>query len=239
MSAFDDPDAQLLTTAKPFVGRTMVVRVDPAAAASETLVSDLVFMRRIGVRPLIVHDTEPRAAFAPLVGRVNRVGGEAVGLDGTAASTLVVSAAASGRTVVRSVNAQLLELLLDQNYIPIVAAAGARVSGGSAPLDADEAARAVAASLRAIRLLISAQPGGIPSDGAGVISELTSSEALALAKAGTLSPDLAGHLVAAAMGVRAGVDAAQILDLSASHAAVVEMLTAHHVGTQVVSNIIL
>ena len=99
--------------------------------------------------------------------------------------------------------------------------------------------RAVAASLRAIRLLISAQPGGIPSDGAGVISELTSSEALALAKAGTLAPELAGHLVAAAMGVRAGVDAAQILDLSASHAAVVEMLTAHHVGTRVVSNIII
>ena len=239
MNSFIEPDPESLISAKPFVGRTMVVRVDPPAIESDTLVSDLVFMRRIGVRPVIVHDAEPRPDFARLVGRINRIGGDAVGLDGTAASTLVVSADPSGETVVRSVNTQLLELLLNQNYIPIVAATGGRVSGGAAPLDADEAARAVAASLRAIRLLISAQPGGIPSDGDGFIRELTTSEALALATAGTLSPELAAHLVAAALGVRAGVDVAQILDLSSAHAALVEMLTAQHVGTQIVSNVVI
>ena len=58
-----------------------------------------------------------------------------------------------------------------------------------------------------------------------------------LASAGTLSRELAKRLTAAALGVRSGVDAAQILDLTASHAAIVELLTAQHVGTQVVSNV--
>lgn len=238
MNPLIDPDANALPTARPFVGRTLVVRVDPAATESDTIVSDLVFMRRLGVRPVVVHDAR-RSEGTTLVGRINRVGGEAVGLDGTAASMLVVATDRSGGPVIRNVNTQLLELLLDQGYIPVVGAQGSRVSGSPAPLDADEAARSVAAALRAIRLLISAQPGGIPSDGEGFINELTSSEALALAAQGTLSSDLAAHLIAAALGVRAGVDAAQILDLSAAHAALVEMLTAQHIGTQIVSNIIL
>src|ERR1700737_820271 len=206
MSPFKDPDPQELPTARPFLGRTMVVRVDPAAVESATLVSDLIFMRRLGVRPMVVHEAEPRSDFAQLVGRINRLGGEAVALDGTASNMLVVAPDASGAVAVRAVNAHLLELLMDQGYIPVVAAEGALISGYAAPLDADEAARAFAASLRAIRLLISARPGGIPSDGEGVISELTSSEALALAAAGSLSPELATHLIAAALGVRAGVD---------------------------------
>ena len=74
---------------------------------------------------------------------------------------------------------------------------------------------------------------------AGIIAELTSSEALALASAGTLSDELVRHLRAAAYGVRAGIEAAQLLDLSSHHAAIVEMLTAQHVGTRVVSNIVL
>jgi len=91
--------------------------------------------------------------------------------------------------------------------------------------------------MHAIRLIYPS--GGIPTAGDGVIAELTSSEALALAAAGTLEPELARHLAAAALGVRGGVEAAQLLDLSVAHAAIVELLTAQHLGTQVVSNIVL
>jgi acetylglutamate kinase len=58
-----------------------------------------------------------------------------------------------------------------------------------------------------------------------------------LVSSGGLSTDLAHCLTSAALGVRAGVEAAQILDLSSAHAAIVELLTAQHLGTQVVSNI--
>lgn len=239
MNEFVEPDPQALPTAKPFLGRTVVMRVDEQAIESATLVADVVFMRRLGVRPVIVHDVSQRSSGSRLVGLINRIGGEAVALDGTSASTLVLTQDDLGRNIVRSVNPTLLSLLLEQGYIPVFSSEGASVSGACAPLDAAEAAGVLAAATHAVRLLYSSGTGGICSADAGVIEELTSSEALALAAAGTLSADQSNQLTAAAMGVRCGVDAAQLLDLSTAHAALVEMLTAQHLGTQIVSHIVL
>ena len=239
MDFLSSPDPDSLPTAKAFIGRTVVLRLDPEAAEASTLVSDLVFMRRIGVRPLVVHDAADRETGPRLVGMINRVGGEAVGIDGTSAGTLITANDADGNPVVRTVNAQLMLLLLEQGYIPVFAAQGAAISGLPMAVDGDDAARGLAQAMHAVRLLFPAHPGGVPSASEGIIDELTSSEALELAATGTLSADLIRHLRAAALGVRSGVDAAQLLDLSARHAAIVEILTAQHVGTQVVSNIVL
>jgi acetylglutamate kinase len=211
--------------------------LDPLAAES-TLVEDLVFMRRLGVRPIVVHDAEQRALGSQLVGHLNRIGGDAVALDGTSASTLVVSTEADGRSIVRSVNAQLVSLLLEQGYILVFSSEGTSFAGTAAMLDATEAARVLASSLRAIRLLFPSDRGGIPAGGDGIIDELTSSEALALAREGSLPQDTVHSLTAAAMGVRSGVDAAQLLDLRAAHATLVELLTARHLGTQIRSHVI-
>lgn len=240
MDFLSAPDPDSLPTAKAFIGRTVVLRLDPQSAEAATLISDLVFMRRLGVRPLVVHDARDRETGARLIGMINRVGGEAVGVDGTSAGTLIAANDADGNAVVRNVNAQLMSLLLEQGYIPVFAAQGAALSGLPMPVDGDDAARLLAAATHAVRLLLPAQDGGIPSESSdGVIEELTSSEALDLAAAGSLSADLVRHLRAAALGVRAGVDAAQLLDLTAHHASIVELLTAQHVGTQIVSNIVL
>lgn len=239
MDMFASPEPDALPTCKPFVGRSFVLAVDEAAEQSPTFASDIVFMRKLGIRPVIVHDAGERATGARLAGRINRIGGEAVELNGTSAATLLVALADDGAIELRGVNPALICLLLERGYIPVLAAEGAGVSGVPAPLPADEAARGLGAAIGAIRLLFNAQPGGIPSDGEGIIPELTSSEALALAGSGELPPDLSRRLACAALSVRAGVDAAQILDLCAAHAALVELLTARHLGTQVVSSVAL
>jgi len=66
-----------------------------------------------------------------------------------------------------------------------------------------------------------------------LLAELTPAEALALADGDALDPDLRAIVRAAACGVRAGVPAAQIIDGRISHAAIVELLTEQHLGTQV------
>jgi len=237
MDAFASPAPEALQTARPFVGRAVVLTLDPLAAESSTLVEDLVFMRRLGVRPVIVHDVTQRALGARLVGRLNRIGGDAVALDGTSASTLVLSTDSDGRSVVRSVNAQLVSLLLEQGLV--FGSEGTSFAGTTTALDATDAARVLAASVHAVRLLFPSDRGGIPAGGDGIIDELTSSEALALAREGSLPHDAAHSLTAAAMGVRGGVDAAQLLDLRATHASLVEMLTARHLGTQIRSQVII
>ncbi len=238
MDSLREPNLDAMPTAKPFVGRALVLRLDLAALAS-TLATDLVFMRKLGVQPIVVHDVEQHSYGSKLVGLINRVGGDAVGIDGTSASTLVLTTNEAGHGVIRSVNPQLLTLLLEQGYIPIFSAQGTSVSGAAWPLDAADAARALAASVHAVRLLFPSGTGGISAGGDGIIDELTSSEALALAAGGTLSNDDASQLAAAALSVRSGVDAAQLLDLRTAHATLVEMLTAQHLGTQIVSNIVL
>ena len=237
MDMFAAPNPDALPTCKPFVGRGVVLAFDEAAEQSPTLASDVVFMRRLGIHPVIVHDVMSRSMAARLIGQINRVGGEAVGLDGTSAATLMLAHAADGTVELRSVNPALVRLLMDGGYIPVLASEGAGLSGVPAPLPVDEAARGLGAAIGAIRLLFNASPGGIPSDGEGIIPELTSSEALALARSGGLPLELSQRLAAAALGVRGGVEAAQILDLCAAHAALVEMLTAQHLGTQVVSSV--
>jgi acetylglutamate kinase len=234
-----EPNPESLPTAKPFIGRTVVMFVGEETLAAPTLVSDLIFMRRVGVRPLVVHEAAQRSTGSALVGMINRNGGDAVGIGGASAHTLTVSADDTGNQVVRTVNAQLMELLLDQGYIPVFAAEGAALTGVPIAIGGALAARSLASAMHAIRLLFPARPGGVPSARSGIIDELTSSEALVLAAEPTLDADLRRELTEAALGVRSGVDAAQLLDLSSRHASIIEMLTARHVGTQVVSNIVL
>ena len=72
MDFLSNPDPDSLPTAKAFIGRTVVLRLDPEAAEASTLVADLVFMRRIGVRPLVVHDASDRTTGPRLVGMIDR-----------------------------------------------------------------------------------------------------------------------------------------------------------------------
>ena len=72
-----------------------------------------------------------------------------------------------------------------------------------------------------------------------MIDELTPAEALALADRTDLAPELRRAIRAAALGVRAGVEAAQILDGRIAHAAIVEFLTERHLGTQVTGTVYL
>ena len=214
-----------------------MLAVDEATEQSSTFASDIVFMHRLGVRPVIVHAPAARSTSVGLAGRINRIGGEAVELNGISAATLTLARADDGSVELRGVNPSLVCLLLERGYIPVLASEGAGLSGEPAPLPVDETARGLGAAIGAIRLLFNARPGGIPTDGDGIIPELTSSEALALARSGELPDDLSRRLAAAALGVRGGVEAAQILDLCAAHAALVELLTARHLGTQIVSKV--
>jgi acetylglutamate kinase len=71
-----------------------------------------------------------------------------------------------------------------------------------------------------------------------VIGELTPAEALGYAEDARIPEDLRIAIRAAALGVRAGVPAAQIVDGRVAHAAIIELLTTHHLGTQVTGGLV-
>jgi acetylglutamate kinase len=105
-------------------------------------------------------------------------------------------------------------------------------------VDADEVARAIASATDAVRAIFFHALGGVANpESAALITELTPAEALLIAEDERVPPDLRTAIRAAALGVRGGVEQANIVDGRIAHATVVELLTAHHLGTRVTGSV--
>jgi acetylglutamate kinase len=219
-----------------FSGKTLVVRVDGPSVNTEasTFVEDLTVLFDARVRPIVVAP-EPAAARI-IVRTINRSTNTAVALSGSDAGMLPESGGAIGR-----VQTGILQTLLDAGYVPVIEpTAFAVFSSEDAHLAADDVAAAVAAATDAIRVIFFHTAGGVADPRTrALIDELTPAEALNLANDPRLPADLRIAVRAAAVGVRSGVAAAQIVDGRVPHAAVIELLTARHVGTQVTGSIVL
>jgi acetylglutamate kinase len=214
-----------------FTGRTIVLRVDETSLGGTTLVSDIAFLQQRNVRPIVV---APEADLArAFVGVMNRTGDAAVGLRGADAGMIPAAG-----TVIGSVQIRLLETLTRSGYVPVIEPTAIGLRGDDIQLPVDDVARAIAEATDASRILFFDPNGGVvDAETQKLVDELTPAEALALADSGSLSPSLAAAIRAAALGVRGGVEAAQIIDGRIAHAAIVELVTARHLGTQIAGTV--
>lgn len=214
-----------------FRGRTIVLRVDESSIDGTTLVSDLAFLQQRDVRPIVI---APQADVArALVGVMNRTGDAAVGLRGADAGMIPAAGSAIG-----SVQTRLLETLTRSGYVPVIEPTAIGLRGDDVQLPVDDVARAIAQATDASRILFFDPNGGVVDAATQqLVDELTPAEALTLADSGQLAPSLAAAIRAAALGVRGGVEAAQIIDGRIAHAAIVEFVTARHLGTQIAGSI--
>jgi acetylglutamate kinase len=215
-------------------GRTLVIRVDEATlgASNATFFSDLVFLGNLGMRPVVVAPTKDAARA--LVRTMNRSGDTAVGLSGADAGMIP---AARGETIGK-VDPKLLRTLLDAGYVPVIEPMAFGFTGTDVAVAADDVAQALASAVGAARAIFFNDHGGvIDAKTKLLVDELTPAEALAIADDSSLAADLRTAVRAAALGVRGGVGAAQICDGRVAHAAIVEFLTARHLGTQVAGTV--
>lgn len=214
-------------------GRTMVIRVDEATLGADgtTFFGDLVFLGNLGMRPVVVAPTADAARA--LVRTMNRSGDTAVGLSGADAGMLPAAAGAIG-----AVQTKLLLTLLDAGYVPVIEPLAFGFTGTDVAVEADEVARTLATAVGAARAIFFNDQGGvIDAQSQMLVAQLTPAEALAIADDERLADDLRAAVRAAALGVRGGVGAAQICDGRVAHAAIVEFLTARHLGTQVAGTV--
>jgi acetylglutamate kinase len=217
-----------------FSGKAFVVRVDEASACAEqtTFFDDLAFLARSNVHPIVIAPSAQ--AGRKLVRTINRSGNMAVGLSGSDAAMLPGNADGIG-----NVQTGILETLTAAGYIPVIEPTAFSVFGRHDwAVAADDVARAIAAATDAVRAMFFHALGGVPDPhSAALISELTPAEALAMAQDPRMPIDLRAAIRAAALGVREGVAEAQIVDGRVAHATVVELLTAHHLGTRVTGSL--
>jgi len=182
-----------------------------------------------------------------LVGKVNRDivsainvhGPLAVGLSGEDAGLITASARSPELGFVgdvASVNASIIERLLAEELIPVIATIGADTEGQAYNINADTAAGAIAEALDAEKLVYLTNVEGLRKDVAdpsSLLSSVSVSELDAMVAEGSVVAGMIPKVASCVHAVRGGVGHAHILDGRAPHALLLEVFTHHGVGTMV------
>ena len=287
MGARSDPAAMaaVLVEALPYIrrfsGSVVVVKYGGNALANGSeedalalFAQDIVLMRSVGMRPVVVHGGGPqisdlmsrlgkvpefrnglrvtdaetvdiarmvlRGQVNPqLVAAVNVHGALAVGVSGEDAG-LIRAVPAEGDLgfvgQVAAINPTILERLLNEDLIPVVATIGTDVAGQAYNINADTVAGALAAALGAEKLVYLTDIEGLRrdvDDPASLIRQTTAAELEALVADGTLSGGMIPKVESCIAAVRGGVRRAHILDGRVPHVLLLEIFTDAGIGTMV------
>jgi acetylglutamate kinase len=182
-----------------------------------------------------------------LVGRVNRDivaainvhAPIAVGISGEDASLIratVRDPALGFVGDVGSVNTSILDSLLAQSLVPVIATIGSDDAGQAYNINADTAAGAIAAALGASKLFYLTDIEGIRADvedASSLLSSVSADELDAMIESGAVSAGMIPKVASCAHAVRGGVGQAHILDGRRPHALLLEVFTPEGVGTMV------
>ncbi|MGH9282915.1 MAG: acetylglutamate kinase, partial [Acidimicrobiales bacterium] len=210
-------------------------------------------MARLGKEPefrqgLRVTDADTlEIARMVLVGKVNRDivsainlhGPLAVGLSGEDAGLIMASARSPELGFVGdvvSVNATIVERLLAEDLIPVVATIGGSPEGQAYNVNADTAAGAIAEALRAEKLVYLTDVEGLradPTDPATLRSSVSVADLEVMLGDGSVVAGMVPKVTSCIAAVQGGVGHAHILDGRAPHALLLEVFTNQGVGTMV------
>jgi acetylglutamate kinase len=137
---------------------------------------------------------------------------------------------------VAEVKPAILERLLAQNLIPVVATIGNDEAGQAYNINADTAAGAIAESLNAAKLIYLTDVEGIRQDKhdpTTLISSIPCDNLEPLLKDGTVGEGMIPKVASCVHAVRAGVAQAHVLDGRVPHTLLLELFTNEGVGTMV------
>lgn len=137
---------------------------------------------------------------------------------------------------VESVRASLLHQLLDDGLLPVVSTVGADALGQPYNINADEAARAIAAAMAAEKIVyLTAAPGLLENveNENSLVRRLTTSELRERIDDKSVSAGMIPKLRACLDAVEAGVGTAHIIDGRVPHALLIELLTDEGIGTMI------
>ena len=186
-----------------------------------------------------------------IVNLLNRRGVRAVGLSGKDAG--LIKARKKLATVyegedtkkvdigyvgeVEQVDTGILEDLLDQGYVPVIAPIGVGDGGESYNINADYVAAEIAGALQAEKLLLLTDIEGIYkdfNDKSSFISTLHLPEAKEYIKEGIIAGGMIPKVEACLTALEQGAGKTHIIDGRLAHSIILEIFTSRGIGTQVV-----
>jgi acetylglutamate kinase len=277
--------AEVLVEALPYIrrfsGKTVVVKYGgnaiagtEAADALDVFAQDVVLMRLVGMRPIVVHGGGPQisalmsrlgktAEFRDglrvtdaetvdiarmvlvgqvnpqLVAAINAHGNYAVGVSGGDAGLLRAVRHDGDLGFVGTIDAvdpRILQGLLADEFVPVVATIGADASGQAYNINADTVAGAIAEALGAEKLVYLTDVEGlrrVVDDPASLIHQTTADELDQLLTDGSIAGGMIPKVVGCIHAVRHGVARAHILDGRVPHVLLLELFTDEGIGTMI------
>ncbi len=175
-----------------------------------------------------------------LVEAMNAHGNIAVGVSGTDAGLIVAEQLSEemGRVgKITRINDALIEDLISNDYIPVIAPIAIGEDGGAYSINADVAAGYVAAAIGAHKIMFLTDVDGLYEnypDPQSLISYMDVDEARALLQSGNISTGMIPKLESCVRALDAGVKRAHIINGKTPHSLLLELLTNLGVGTTVV-----
>ena len=174
-----------------------------------------------------------------IVSAINVHGPIAVGVSGEDAGLIRATARNPDLGFVGDVgdvNPVILERLLKESLIPVVATTGADAAGQGYNINADTVAGVLAEALSAEKLVYLTDIEGLRrdvDDAASLIRQTTAAELEALMAAGVLTGGMIPKVTACVRAVRNGVPRAHILDGRVPHVLLLELFTDSGIGTMI------
>ncbi len=135
---------------------------------------------------------------------------------------------------IEKVNTSLIHTLIDNGFIPVISPIGSDDEGNTYNINADYAAVAIAAALKAEKLVFLTDVDGVlkdKNDSSTLISYLSDEEAKAYIESGVIAGGMIPKVECCMEAIDKGVSMVHILDGRLGHALVLEIYTHSGIGT--------
>ena len=181
-----------------------------------------------------------------IASEINQSGCKAIGISGKDAS-MIIAKKHDGKIkdesniekivdlgfvgIPKKINTEIIEILINNDFIPVIAPLGISEDGKTFNINADTVAGAIAFSLNAKRLLILTDVQGVLDDDDDIIEEISKEEALTMIEKGIISGGMIPKVNTCINALEKGVSASVIVDGRVKHAILLELFTQHGAGT--------
>ncbi|MFY9214496.1 MAG: acetylglutamate kinase [Tissierellaceae bacterium] len=186
-----------------------------------------------------------------LVNTINQKGGKSIGLSGKdgqliqAIPYVLTSQDKEGNTIthdlgfvgkVEKINPSIIETVVEESYIPVIAPIGVDKNGKSYNINADLVAGEIAAALGAEKMILLTDIKGVLRDRDkedSLISLIKVDETDDLIQEGIIAGGMIPKIQCCVQAIKAGVNKAHIIDGRIPHSPLLEVFTDQGVGTMV------
>ncbi len=132
------------------------------------------------------------------------------------------------------VNVELINSLIERNFIPVIAPVGVGDEGEAYNINADVAASEIARHIRAEKLIFLTDTEGVKDEEGKLISSLSERKAKELIERGIIREGMIPKVRSALKALESGVRKVHIVDGRVQHSLLLEVFTQKGIGTEIV-----